>query len=112
MPGRWHSGTSGGSVDTRSYAHLQVSKSRSPSADGKSSVKKIEIGIEAAHGFRGFDPPQPDDLLGFVVATTDAGQGLEVITAFDRLDDALIDEIVCNLPLGLSVKSNLNVSPS
>ncbi len=26
---------------------------------------------------------------------------LEVITAFDRLDDALIDEIVCNLPLGL-----------
>jgi hypothetical protein len=30
MPGRWHSGTSGGSVDTRSNAHLQVAKMRAP----------------------------------------------------------------------------------
>ena len=29
-PGRWHFGTSGRSVDTRVYAHLQVSKSRVP----------------------------------------------------------------------------------
>ena len=99
MPGRWHSGTSGGSVDTRSYAHLQVSKSRSPSADGKSSVKKMEFGIEAAAVRGGFDPPQTDDLLGFVVATTDASQCLEVVAAFDILNDALIEEIVCKLLL-------------
>ena len=51
MPGRWHSGTSGRSVDTRSYAHLQVSKSKVPLNDGKSSVKKIEFGIEAGYVF-------------------------------------------------------------
>jgi hypothetical protein len=48
MPRRWHSGTSGGSVDTRSYAHLQLSKSKTPSNDGKSSVKKRESASKRA----------------------------------------------------------------
>ena len=81
------------------FAGLEV---ESPLNDGKSSAKKIEFGIEAARGFRDFDPPQPDDLLGFVVATADAGHRLELIAAFDLLHDALLDEIVCNLLLGLS----------
>jgi hypothetical protein len=76
-------------------------RSRIENPLGQRKVVREEdgLGIEAAAVRGGCNPPQPDELLGFVVATADARQRLEVLADFDLLNDALIDEIVGDILL-------------